>query len=392
MNRKANALCISLLLLSILTFQKLTVVGSTTEEETEYYVKSSVAYSNKGTDVWNFTDREEDHTVGLFMDNLWQTVSLVNSTPPVKTIKNDTDGNRVAVLQFSEMLLNPGENISYAVTYHVISKPRTLSDINVTASESLEEIPLSLKDKYSKAEGPWLINNKDLQNLAYNITKNETNVLIIVKDFVDWISNNITYRIHQVPQYPNETLIQQDGDCDDQAILLITLCRIIGIPAFLQIGAIYTYQLSNTSYWDNHLEVVQKRIGWHGWAMVYIPPWEWLPVDLTYVFGGLDNPLNAITNAAVTSQITVQYMNISQTDYVESSRNEREFLTTNNFYVYIEDEMIEVMRQKNWFGESMEWLFPVVLVVAAILLVAGSYAIARKLRREKELPVPSTNR
>jgi len=292
------------------------------------------------------------------------------------------------------MLLNPGENISYAATYHVTSKPRILDDINETASKNLKEIPLPLKEKYSRAEGPWLTNNKELQNLAYNITKNETNVLIIVKNFVDWISNNITYQIHQVPQYPNETLIEQEGDCDDQAILLITLCRIIGIPAFLQIGAIYTYQLplSNTSYWEKHLTIVQKRIGWHGWAMVYIPPWGWLPVDLTYAFGGLDNPLNAITTAAVTSQITVQYMNISQMDYVASSRKEREFLTTNNFYVYVEDEMIEVMRQKNLLGESMEWLVPVILVIAASLLVTSSYVITRKLSREKEIAAPSTNR
>ncbi|MCW3976726.1 MAG: transglutaminase-like domain-containing protein [Candidatus Bathyarchaeota archaeon] len=392
MKRRAYTLCLTLLLLSILTFQDLPIVESATEEEREYYIKSSVAYSNKGTNVWNFTDREKDYTVGLFMDNHWQTVSLVNSTPLVKTIRNDTDGNRVAVLQFPKMLLNPGESINYTVTYNVVSKARTLSDINVTAAQSLEEIPPTLKDKYSKGEGPWLVNNTNLQNLAHNITENETNVLMIVRDFVDWISNNITYSPQQVPQYPNETLVEQEGDCDDQAILLITLCRIVGIPAFLQIGAIYTYQLSNTSYWNRHLEVTQKRIGWHGWAMVYIPPWKWLPVDLTYVFGGLDNPLNAITNAAVTSQITIQYMNISQTDYVASSRNEREFLTTNNFYVHIEDEMIEEMRQKDWFGESAEWWFPAVLVVAAVLLVASSYAVARKLRREKTPPVPPTNR
>ncbi len=102
--------------------------------------------------------------------------------------------------------------------------------------------------------------------------------------------------------------------------------------------------------------------------------------------------MNRITNAAVTSQITIQYMNISQTDYVASSRNEREFLTTNNFYVHIEDEMIEEMRPKDWFGESAEWWFPAVLVVAAVLLVASSYAVARKLRREKTPPVPPTNR
>lgn len=396
MNKRASAFCISLLLLSTLTFQNLTIVRSITEEEeTEYYVKSTVTYSNKGDKVWNFTEREEDRTIGLFMNNSWQTVYLVNSTPSIKTIENDTDGNQVAVLQFSEMLLYSGQNISFAVTYRVVSKPRTLDNITETTSETLDKIPTPLKEKYLRAEGPWLINNTEIQNLAYNITKNETKVLTIVKNFVSWINKTVTYpdQMHEVPQYPNETLFEREGDCDDQAILFVTLCRIIGIPAFVQIGAIYIpSRLKNVSYWENRVTAVQKRIGWHGWAMVYIPPWGWLPVDLTYVFGGLGNPLNAITNAAVTSQITIQFMNISQTDYVASSREAREFLITNSFYVYMEDEMIEIIRQKNPFGEIMEWLFPVVLVAAAALLFVSSFAIARRLKIEEETPTPLTKR
>jgi hypothetical protein len=200
--------------------------------------------------------------------------------------------------------------------------------------------------------------------------------------------------MHEVPQYPNETITKREGDCDDKAILLVTLCRIIGIPAFIQIGAIYMPPPyppeTSESYWEDHVTAVQKRIGWHGWAMVYIPPWGWLPVDLTYVFEPITvDPLNAIKNAAVTSQITVQYMNISQTDYVASSREAREFLITNSFSVYMEDEMIEVIRQENSFGEIMEWMFPVVLVVAAALLLVSSYVIARRWKREEEISTPS---
>jgi hypothetical protein len=118
--------------------------------------------------------------------------------------------------------------------------------------------------------------------------------------------------------------------------------------------------------------------------MVYIPPWGWLPVDLTYVFGGLEgNSLNAITNAAVTWQGTVQYMNISQTDYVASTRETKEFLLANGFYVSLEDEMVEVTHPKNLFGEGAERLFPVIIILAALLL-ASSYIITGRLRRKKE--------
>jgi transglutaminase-like putative cysteine protease len=394
MNKEANALCISLLLLSTLTFQNLTIPGSIAEEEeTEYYVKSTVTYSNKGSKVWNFTEREEDRTIGLFMNNSWQTGYLVNSTLSVEAMENDTDGNQIAVLQFPEMLLNPRRNISYGVTYRVVAKPRSLDHINETASKSLNEIPVSLRERYLAAEGPWLVDNIELQNLAYDIAGDESNVLTIIKNFVSWINKNINYplQMHEVPQYPNETITKHEGDCDDQAILLVTLSRIIGIPAFIQIGAIYIpSRLENISYWKNQVTAVQKRIGWHGWAVVYIPPWGWLPVDLTYVFEPITaDPLNAIKNAAVTSQITVQYKNISHTDYVASSQEARRFLINNSFYVYMEDEMIEVIRQQDSSGESVEKLFPVFLVAVFAFLLAGSYVIARRLKREEEVPTPS---
>ncbi len=47
------------------------------------------------------------------------------------------------------------------------------------------------------------------------------------------------------------------GDCDDQSILFISLCRAAGIPAMLQIGALYDV---NRKHWEGH-----------GWANVYIP-------------------------------------------------------------------------------------------------------------------------
>lgn len=393
MNKTVGTFCIALLLLIPLTFQRLGVVRSATgEEETEYYIKSSVTYSSNGSSIWNFTERE-DRSVGLFMNNSWQTVYLVNSTLLFETVENDTDGNKVAVLQFPKMLLDPGDNLNYTVTYRVVSKPRTFTEINENDSESFTVIPKELlTEKYIGAKGPWLINDTELQSLAYNLAGNETKTLTIVQDFVDWIAKNITYQPHQVPQYPNETLVEREGDCDDQAILLVTMCRILSIPAFLQIGAIYTAssELANTSYWEDHLTVVQKRIGWHGWAMVYIPPWGWLPVDLTYVFGGAhtlrSNPLNSIINAAVTWQGTIQYMNISQTDYVSSSVEARDFLITNRFYVYTEDEMIETIRQENLFGEGVEWLVPVVLIAAVALLLSSSFLIARRWKGREERP------
>lgn len=390
MNREARVLCISILLLFSLLFQNPTTAEDKVEnEEKEYYIKSTVTFSNKGTKVLNFTEREEYRAISLFMNNSWQTVYLVNSTYPIETVKSNEDGNLIAVLQFPKMLLFPGQNISYTVTYRIVSKPRTIDDINETVAGSLNEIPKAMKEKYLTSEGPWLLDNAELQSLAYNITGNESNVLTITKNFVDWITKNIEYaQVHETPLYPNETLSERKGDCDDQAILLTALLRIRGIPAFVQIGALYTPSRVNSSskYWDGHLIITQKRIGWHGWTMVYIPPWGWLPVDLTFILGGMEEkPLNAIKKAAITYQGTIQYMNISRADYIATSRNMMLFLQTNSFYVYQIEEMIEVERYGSPFGVNMgKSISAIALIVTFGLLIVSSYQITKRWGRKRE--------
>jgi transglutaminase-like putative cysteine protease len=63
---------------------------------------------------------------------------------------------------------------------------------------------------------------------------------------------------------------------------MISMLRSLGIPAFLQIGVVFSESISSEkASWAGHLTFVQEGVGWHGWAMVYVPPWGWIPVDLT---------------------------------------------------------------------------------------------------------------
>jgi len=387
MKRSALA-ALTIFLLFTNTIDFVFVPAKSEDQDLEFIIRSSVTFFNNGTSIWNLT--EEDQSVGLFMNNTWQTVYLTNYSHPIENVTTDEEGNQVAVLQFSESKIRPNETLSYNVTYRVLSKPRPFLNVSEEASGNLIEIPSGLREKYYRAEGSWLVNDSTLQALAYSIAKDETNVLTIVKKFVEWIRVNVTYVVHDVPLYPNETYAKREGDCDDQAILLITLCRIYRIPAFLQIGCIYmptkTEELSK--YWEDHLTILRKRIGWHGWAMVYIPPWGWLPVDLTYVWGGLSgDALNSIQKAAVTSQWTIQYMNFSKTDYVASSSEEREFFLNTNFHVYMEDEMIQYVQE----SPRVEWL-QLVLVATAITVVVVGFSIYIRTRRRAATPMNSPHK
>jgi len=362
-----------------------------------YFLKSTIRYSNPSQNrVWDFTEREEDRTIGLFMNNTWQTVELVNSTLPLERMETDDDGNPVAVLQFPESVLNPGESLGFTVWYHIVSKPRLMPNIIESESLSLTDIPTSLVNEYTREEGPWQTNNQTLRELASNLKGSETRVLTIIKNFITWIGWYISYpkERHENPYYPNVTYARREGDCDDQAVLLITLSRIVGIPSYLQVGSIYSPgQLDNASYWNGHMSIVERQIGWHGWAVVYVPPWGWLPVDLTYVRDNPTDPLSSITSGAVTNQDTIQYMNVTRTDYVNLSLEAEAFLTENGFQVYTEDEMIlDIWQDANGTPPfiGIDPLIPASLAVAIVLPVVILFLISRRWRKRIAEETPAS--
>ncbi len=196
MKRPAAAVSIVLVLFSTVFSYVPSSVGAEAQD-LSFVIQTSVTYSNRGTETWNLT--EEDRTVSLFMNNTWQTVSLINHSHPVEATKTDGDGNPTAVLQFPESALQPNETISFTVTYHVLSKPRLLPSINKEASGTLDQVPTDLREELNETEDPWLVNDPELRERAYKLAENETRVLTILRKYVAWISEYIDY-----PSKPQE--------------------------------------------------------------------------------------------------------------------------------------------------------------------------------------------
>jgi len=93
MKKTAVAILALLLAFTLLPTQKTKV----TEGETgnmHYSMKSTVTYSNpvNGSKTWDLA--EDDRTIGLFMNNSWQSVELKSVTYSLGSIKNDEDGNQ----------------------------------------------------------------------------------------------------------------------------------------------------------------------------------------------------------------------------------------------------------------------------------------------------------
>lgn len=139
-----------------------------------------------------------------------------------------------------------------------------------------------------------------LIDLAKEIVGNETNPLKKARFIYDYITKNVQYSfvrpyvaLLSIPEYAAYNL---KGDCGVQALLFITLCRIVDVPA----------------RWQSGLSVTPVSIGCHDWAQFYVEPYGWLFADPSFggaayrkknkerwnfYFGNLD-PFRMVANSA----------------------------------------------------------------------------------------------
>ena len=117
------------------------------------------------------------------------------------------------------------------------------------------------------AEGPHVIFTPEIRALSGQIVGQESNPCLKARKCYDWIAEHIQYSyaieystIGNISEY---CLRKGYGDCGQEALLFITLCRLNGIPARWQSG------------WN--IFPGEKTI--HDWSEIYLEPYGWVPVD-----------------------------------------------------------------------------------------------------------------
>ncbi|WP_326906610.1 transglutaminase-like domain-containing protein [Sedimentibacter sp. MB31-C6] len=122
---------------------------------------------------------------------------------------------------------------------------------------------------------PHIVFTPYIKELAKEIIGNETNPLLMARKIYDYITQNVNYSymraystIINIPEY---AALNLKGDCGVQALLFITLCRYVGIPA----------------KWQSGLAVTPFHIGPHDWAQFYVAPFGWLFADPSFGGGAL---------------------------------------------------------------------------------------------------------
>jgi transglutaminase-like putative cysteine protease len=116
-------------------------------------------------------------------------------------------------------------------------------------------------------EAPHVVFSPEIKALSAKIMGNEKNPMLKAKKIYDWLSDNLMYSyaleystIRNISEYCRS---KGYGDCGQQALLFITLCRYNGVPARWQSG------------WDLFPQFTSN----HDWAEIYLAPYGWVPVD-----------------------------------------------------------------------------------------------------------------
>ncbi len=151
--------------------------------------------------------------------------------------------------------------IQYAYRmYSVNSRPEP-SRIEPYKKES------SIYRDFTREEPPHVVFTEELVNLAHKIVGKESNPLKQAKLIYLWIGKYIQYSFANeystIPNISMYTFTHHYGDCGQEALLFITLARILGIPA----------------RWQSGWYIMPGGESIHDWAEAYFEPYGWIPVE-----------------------------------------------------------------------------------------------------------------
>ena len=119
-------------------------------------------------------------------------------------------------------------------------------------------------------EGPHVEFTPELIALSKEIVGDETNPAIKARKIYDWVSENINYSLaieySTIRNVSDYCRAKRYGDCGQEALLYIALCRVSGVPA----------------RWQSGWNMFPGRLNLHDWSEIYLDPYGWVPVDVCY--------------------------------------------------------------------------------------------------------------
>jgi transglutaminase-like putative cysteine protease len=252
-------------------------------------------------------------------------IRFVSSEPSAHQIAPESALQRTVYL---EQTARAGQPTVFKVTYEVTlyAQYHAIDPGKVQPEKITPELA-----PYVAERAPHVVFTEPLRVFSKQVVGDATNPYDIARrifaavDEIPWAGAREYSTIPDISAY---TLHAGHGDCGEQTLLLITLMRMNGIPARWQSG--WTF----TRHDDNDI---------HDWAEIYLAPYGWIPVDVTYgrldsgdpalkwfYLGGLDNFRIAFNDDF--SRHFVPAKQYFRSDTVDSQRGEVEWDGGNVYY------------------------------------------------------------
>lgn len=189
-------------------------------------------------------------------------IRLISSSHPVYISDSE---HRTAFIETTHEL---GADYWIEFSYEIYEPYRTID-----CSASYKTV--SGMEEYLCEEMPQIRFTPAIRELAAELRSGDTDPLILARRAYDYVTTHVAYSYMRPYLYmdfiPGYAMLNRRGDCGVMALLFITLCRAMGVPARWQSGS--------------HVE--PDSIGSHDWAQFYIAPYGWLPCDPSFGGGAL---------------------------------------------------------------------------------------------------------
>jgi len=199
-------------------------------------------------------------------------IRLIASTPAQPTIAPESTLQRTVYL---EAKARAGEPTRFSITYELtaLAQRWEIDPTKVMHPTLTPELREHLGER-----PPHIVFTPALREFSKRVVGDETNpyrIALMLFDAVDripWAGAREYSTISNISDY---ALHAGHADCGQQTLLLMTLLRLNGIPARWQSGWIF----SDGEY--NNM---------HDWGWLYLAPYGWVPMDVTFGRLGTDDP------------------------------------------------------------------------------------------------------
>jgi hypothetical protein len=136
--------------------------------------------------------------------------------------------------------------------------------------DGLDQIPSDIVSTYTTNESMYRLESQTIQDAAQMAIDGASTPYWMARNIHDFVAKRLTYLNNGQWDDAETVYLQQHGSCSEYTVLYIALCRANGLPARYAGG---TRQRQEGVYIDTVF---------HRWAEVYLPPYGWIPVDVTH--------------------------------------------------------------------------------------------------------------